>query len=68
MNGDQQNFNPVYRLMNGQIYGVDFIDYLGTGHLISGYVGTMLLGGNFFASKIAFLSFPCFSEVQHLIQ
>lgn len=53
-NGSFQNFNPVRRLLNGQIPYDDFIDYLGLGHLYTGTIVTFLMGGNYSASLWAF--------------
>ena len=54
INGTFQNYNPVRRLLSGQIPYRDFQDYLGLGHLYSGAVFTLLGGGKFKASIIAF--------------
>lgn len=53
-NGTFQNYNPVRRLLDGQIPYRDFQDYLGLGHLYLGAVLTFLGGGKFKASIIAF--------------
>lgn len=53
-NGDFQNYNPIRRFLAGQIPYKDFIDYLGLGHLYLGSIATILFGGSFYASKIAF--------------
>ena len=54
-NGTFQNYNPVRRFLDGQIPYKDFTDYLGIGHLLSGSFATLLLGGDYQASLIAFL-------------
>ena len=54
MNGSFQNYNPVRRLLEGQLVFIDFYDYLGLGHLYLGSLITYLLGGNFGSSLIAF--------------
>lgn len=63
INGTFQNFNPIRRLLSGQIPYRDFQDYLGLGHLYVGSIFTVLFGGNFRASLIAFsfLTLACFS-------
>lgn len=40
INGTFQNFNPVRRLLSGQIPYRDFQDYLGLGHLFAGSAAT----------------------------
>ena len=54
INGTFQNFNPVRRLLAGQIPYKEFQDYLGLGHLYSGAITTLLFGGDYQASLIAF--------------
>ena len=54
INGTFQNFNPVRRLLAGQIPCRDFYDYLGFGHLYIGTVTTYLFGNNYRVSRIAF--------------
>lgn len=54
INGTFQNYNPVRRLISGQVPFVDFYDYLGLGHLYLGSALTYILGNNFHASLIAF--------------
>ena len=54
INGTFQNFNPVRRLLNGQIPYRDFADYLGMGHLYVGSLATVLFGGDYQRSLIAF--------------
>ena len=55
LNGTFQDFNPIRRLLSGQIPFRDFSDYLGLGHLYLGSLATLLFGGTFFASKTAFV-------------
>lgn len=54
INGTFQNFNPVRRLLSGQIPYKDFSDYLGLGHLYLGSIFTFLFGGTYQSSLIAF--------------
>lgn len=54
MNGTFQNFNPVRRMLDGQIPYQDFQDYLGMGHLYAGAIFTKLFGGNYQSSLVAF--------------
>lgn len=54
INGTFQNFNPVRRLLSGQIPYKDFSDYLGLGHLYLGSIFTFLFGGTYRSSLIAF--------------
>jgi len=54
INGTFQDFNPIRRLLNGQIPYRDFQDYLGLGHVYIGGILTWILGGNYRASLIAF--------------
>ena len=54
INGTFQNFNPVRRLLDGQVPYKDFQDYLGMGHLYTGAIFTGLFGGNFQSSLLAF--------------
>lgn len=54
INGTFQNYNPVRRLLSGQIPMQDFQDYLGLGHLYLGAFVTMLFGGDYHASLYAF--------------
>ena len=54
INGTFQNFNPIRRLFDGQIPYKDFMDYLGIGHLYMGAIFTVIFGGNYQASLIAF--------------
>ena len=54
INGTFQNFNPVRRLLSGQVPYRDFTDYLGLGHLYLGSVFTFLFGGDYHGSLIAF--------------
>lgn len=66
-NGTFQNFNPVRRLLSGQIPYKDFQDYLGLGHLYTGAVFTVLCGGDYRASLIAFSFLTIFSFTMLLI-
>lgn len=54
INGTFQNYNPVRRMLNGQIPYKDFQDYLGLGHLYTGTIVTFLFGGSYRDSLIAF--------------
>ena len=54
INGTFQNFNPVRRLLSGQIPYKDFQDYLGMGHLYVGSIFTALYGGDYQGSLQAF--------------
>lgn len=45
MNGTFQNYNPIRRLLAGQIPYKDFQDYLGMGHLYTGAIATYVIGG-----------------------
>lgn len=54
INGTFQNYNPVRRLLSGQVPYADFQDYLGLGHLFAGALATALLGGSYRASLLAF--------------
>lgn len=54
INGTFQNYNPIRRLLSGQVPMRDFQDYLGMGHLYLGGFMTALFGGNFRASLYAF--------------
>lgn len=54
INGTFQNYNPVRRLLDGQIAYKDFQDYLGMGHLFVGAAATGLFGGTYRASLMAF--------------
>ena len=54
INGSFQNYNPVRRLISGQIPYRDFQDYLGLGHLYIGSIVTLLFGGTFRHSLMAF--------------
>ncbi len=54
INGTFQNYNPVRRLLSGQIPYKDFSDYLGIGHLYLGSLFTFLFGGSYRNSLTAF--------------
>ena len=62
INGTFQNFNPIRRLLSGQIPYSDFTDYLGLGHLYTGSIITAIIGGDYQGSLIAF-SFLTFFAV-----
>ena len=61
INGTFQNFNPVRRLLSGQIPYDSFQDYLGLGHLYIGTLATLLFGGDYQASLIGFSFLTFFS-------
>lgn len=50
INGDFQNYNPVRRLLDGQIPYKDFAVYLGSGHLFVFSFVQLLVGNNYTAS------------------
>lgn len=52
LNGKFQNFNVVRRLLDGQVPYIDFIPYLGLGHLWLTGILTKLLGGTFGANVL----------------
>lgn len=54
INGTFQNFNPVRRFISGQIPYRDFQDYLGMGHLYIGSFFTVIFGGSYRNSLVAF--------------
>lgn len=54
INGTFQNYNPVRRMLDGQIAYRDFQDYLGMGHLYLGAIITAFFGGTYRASLMAF--------------
>lgn len=54
INGTFQNFNPVRRLLAGQVPYKDFIDYLGMGHLYIGSMMSVVFGCHYQGSLIAF--------------
>lgn len=62
INGTFQNFNPVRRLLSGQVPYKDFQDYLGMGHLYVGSIVTTLYGGDYQGSLQAF-SFLTFGSL-----
>ena len=71
-NGDFQNYNPVNRLLNGQIPYKDFAVYLGTGHLFLISVALMFIGNTFTKSLfvtnvLTFLCFELFSFVMSFL-
>lgn len=61
LNGTFQNYNPVRRFLSGQIPYRDFQDYLGLGHLYVGLLTTVLMGGGYRKSLIAFSFLSIFS-------
>lgn len=54
INGTFQKFNPVRRFLSGQIPYRDFQDYLGLGHLYAGTIMTLIFGGDYQGSLVAF--------------
>ena len=65
-NGDFQNYNPVNRLLNGQVPYKDFAVYLGTGHLflissILIFIGNTFTKSLFVTNMLTFCSFELFS-------
>lgn len=44
LNGDFQNYNPVRRLLDGQLPFKDFVEYLGLGHALIGLVMVKVFG------------------------
>lgn len=69
INGTFQNYNPIRRLLSGQIPYLDFTDYLGLGHLYLGTVVTLIFGGNYHASLIgfSFLTIGSFAAIAYVI-
>lgn len=69
INGTFQNYNPVRRLLNGQVPYRDFQDYLGLGHLYFGMIFTKIFGGTYRSSLIAFsfLSFTSLATSSYII-
>lgn len=68
INGTFQNFNPVRRLLDGQIPFSDFYDYLGLGHMYSGAFASIFIGDTYQDSLVVFefltlLSFSLLSIV-----
>ncbi len=63
INGTFQNFNPIRRFLNGQVPYLQFVDYLGLGHLYLGTVFTFLFGGDYQASLVAFTFISILSTV-----
>ena len=43
-NGSFQNYNPIRRLLSGQIQYADFYDYLGFGHAYLGAILSIIFG------------------------
>lgn len=54
INGDFQNYNPIRRLLDGQIPYKTFTDYLGLGHLFLGSFFTFIFGNTLLGSMKAF--------------
>lgn len=50
VNGDFQTFNPIYRLLDGQLPFHDFSNYLGAGPLFMTFLATLPTGGSFAGS------------------
>lgn len=63
INGTFQNYNPVRRLLSGNIPYKDFVDYLGMGHLFFGTFFTFIFGGDYQASLVAFTFVSMLSTV-----
>lgn len=61
INGTFQNYNPVRRFLAGQIPYRDFQDYLGIGHLYIGSIATVIFGGDYQRSLMAFSFLTIFS-------
>lgn len=59
INGTFQNYNPIRRLLAGQLPYRDFQDYLGLGHLYLGSLFTWLFGGSYQSSLAAFTFLSC---------
>lgn len=51
LNGSFQTFNPIRRLLSGEVPGRDFNPYLGVGLTYITSLGTWLFGGDFSASQ-----------------
>jgi hypothetical protein len=62
INGDFQNYNPIRRLLAGQVPYKDFPVYLGAGHLYVGALLVWIFGNNFTASlfSMEFITVLCF--------
>lgn len=69
INGTFQNYNPVRRLMSGQIPYEDFQDYLGLGHLYIGSLVTFLWGGTYCSSlkAFSFLTLASFAMISFVV-
>lgn len=69
INGTFQNYNPVRRLLDGQVPYRDFQDYLGLGHLYFGSIFTALFGGSYRSSLMAFsfLTFGSFALISYMV-
>ena len=68
INGTFQNYNPIRRLLDGQIPYRDFQDYLGMGHLYLGAIMTAVFGGTYRSSLSAFsfLTLLCFTSISYV--
>jgi hypothetical protein len=69
INGTFQNYNPVRRLLEGQIPYKDFQDYLGLGHLYLGSIFTKIFGGTYRSSLVAFsfLAFGSLAIISYMV-
>ena len=69
INGSYQNYNPIRRLLDGQIPYRDFQDYLGLGHLYTGALVTFIFGGKYTGCLVAFifLSFFGFGTIVYCV-
>lgn len=65
IDGTFQDYNPVRRLLDGQVPYRDFQDYLGLGHLYAGAFFTALFGGSYRESLMAFsfLALACLALI-----
>lgn len=64
-----QNYNPVRRLVAGQVPYQDFQDYLGLGHLYMGSLATILFGSSYRSSLMAFsfLTLSGFAAISYMV-
>lgn len=69
INGDFQNYNPVRRLLAGQVPFKDFAVYLGSGHLFLLSFFQLLVGNTFTKSLFVtnMLTFACFEILVYVI-
>lgn len=58
VNGTFQDYNPIRRMLSGQIPYRDFQDYLGLGHLYLGSLFTAIFGGKYVSSLMTFRFLP----------